>query len=183
LHRVGTRKDLDALGALVDRHLEVIYGFFHRLAGSPQQAAQWTEGFFVAVIQKSGFFSKEDTPFQWLFRLAAATALDKLKSSTLRQARLLVNRKKKDESVPKSQGDSEPSADSMPAESDRLGFQEAFEKLKPNYRVAFLLFVCQGFSYADIGYIMQVDPSSARQWVHRARQQMASILDPEASTP
>jgi RNA polymerase sigma-70 factor (ECF subfamily) len=167
--------DRDAFRALVERHSHSLFRLAYRMTGHEQDAEDVVQETFLRAYNNLGKFDGRASFGSWLYRIAANSSLD-----------LLRSRKRAAESdiedplfVPRSTNPS-PERLAMSGElRDRLA--EAMQELSPAERTAFVLRHFEGLRIEDVSRALDCQASAAKHSVFRAVQKLRRALEPLAS--
>ena len=132
--------------------------YLRHLVGDFSRADDLTQDVFVKVHARLHTYRFESRFMTWLFRIARNTALD--------DQRAEQRRRRREEQAPSAAA---PSAD--PTVAGEVGL--ALASLPAHLREALLLVEVCGFSYAEVGALLQVAEGTAKSRVHRAREGIA----------
>lgn len=163
--------DMQALGALFERHKQPLHAFLARLVADHALAEDVLVETFIRVYDKRQSYTATYRFSTWLFTIAHNLAVDRLKHGSRRQ-RLCV------ELTPE-----------MPAATDVCGevargevtvaVRAAIQQLPDDMRAVILLREYQGFSYREIADILEVSEEAVRVRAYRARQTLRRTLAPQ----
>jgi RNA polymerase sigma-70 factor (ECF subfamily) len=154
-----------AVGRLVDRYRERVFGLCYRMLGHRHDAEDALQETFVRAVRslRQWDSSREFTP--WLLTIAAN-----------RCRTLAANRAKRKVGS----ADVELLADARPdAAGGRQLAEEvgrALDELRNEHRQAFVLFHCEQLEYVEIAAALDVPLGTVKTWVHRARSELATRL-------
>jgi RNA polymerase sigma-70 factor (ECF subfamily) len=157
--------DRRAFGALVDRYQKPIYNVALRIAKNPEDAEDIAQTVFMKAYQKLDGFDERHRFFSWIYRIAINESLN------------FANRRRTHEAL-------EPGlrteVDSPEEETIKLDAEErvgdALLELEPEDRAIIVLKHFQGFSYAEIGYILNIPDKTVKSRLYTARQRLKGIL-------
>jgi RNA polymerase sigma-70 factor (ECF subfamily) len=157
--------DQSAMVDLVARFQGQVFGLCYRMLRQRQDAEDMTQETFTRALRNLDSWDAARDFEPWLLAIAGN-----------RCRTLLAKRVRK----PAPQTLSEPVADGRPDFNAARHLAEevalAMERLRAEYREAFLLFHEHGLSYAQIGESLGCPLGTVKTWVHRARQEMIEIL-------
>jgi RNA polymerase sigma-70 factor (ECF subfamily) len=159
--------DKTAFGKLVGRHQQLVYNLCYRIAG-PAEAEDLTQDIFIRLMDKVELWRGEAEFSTWLYKLA------------LNQCRDHLRRKR-----PKITEVDETIADPNPGPQTTAESQEASEYifaamlgLSTDFRTIIFLRDIEGFSYAQIAELLDIEPGTVRSRLSRARSQLCDLLEP-----
>ena len=166
------RGDRHAFDELVDRYEGPIFSAAFRITGSVEDAMDATQNAFVNAYEKLHTFNPNYRFFSWIYRIAVNQALN------------LVGRRRDtsefDGETRASGPDPEKSFEAAEA-GDHL--QQALLKLDPDYRAVVILKHLEGFSYREIGDLLEIPEKTVKSRLFTARQRLRAILTERGVTP
>jgi RNA polymerase sigma-70 factor, ECF subfamily len=155
--------------------LNLIARIVARPGGDPGLAEDLAQEAFVKAFRSLATFDASRRFSSWLFRIAHNTALDALRRPRVPTVSIDAP-PAGDRSTPR-----EPSVPPQPDPVERQALGRALEaalnRLRPEYRSAVVLRYQEGLSFGDIGHVLGIPEATARTHVHRARQELARLLD------
>ena len=158
----------DSFRQLVDRHQPAIYRFALGILGNREEAQDATqEAFLAAFANLSGFDASRAAFSTWLFTITRNRCLNWLKKSRP----ILLD---EPEMV---RGDE--SADPIARQELSKQLDQALAALPIEQRSAFVLAEIEELPYADIARIEQTTLGTVKSRIHRAKQKLQSLLEPE----
>jgi RNA polymerase sigma-70 factor (ECF subfamily) len=170
--------DGEAFAKLVDRHQRQLYRLALRMTGSEADAQEVLQEAFLNAYQKLPLFRGEAQFSSWLYRIAANSALMRLRRK--RRAPDSVPDEPIELGAPRfdQQGGFEtpPRSDwsqraDEKLESRELGdaIEKAVRELPEDYRTVFLLKDVDGLSNEDIAQALDLSVPAVKSRLHRAR--------------
>ncbi|MEI7529839.1 MAG: sigma-70 family RNA polymerase sigma factor [Elusimicrobiota bacterium] len=78
--------DIDALGALMERHKAAVYGYLLRLTGRHDAADDLFQEVFLKLVRRPGAYSEREKFKAWLFTVARNAAMDYFRREGSRRA-------------------------------------------------------------------------------------------------
>lgn len=157
--------DTAAFAHLVDRYQRIVYNAAYRITSNRQDAEDVTQTVFLKVYQNLRVYNPKYRFYSWMYRIAVNEALNH-RSSRMRQAAAAI------EDV------GEPAARDRQYESVELEeqVQSAIYQLEPSDRALVVLRHFQGFSYEEIGYILDLPVRKVKSRLYTARQRLKERL-------
>jgi RNA polymerase sigma-70 factor (ECF subfamily) len=165
LVRRALKGDRRAFGALVDRYQKPIFNVALRIAKNPEDAEDIAQTVFMKAYQKLDGFDEQYRFFSWIYRIAINESLN------------FANRRRTHEALdPGIQTEtSSPEEEVIKLDAEeRVG--DAILELEPEDRAIIILKHFQGFSYAEIGYILNIPEKTVKSRLYTARQRLKGIL-------
>jgi len=170
--------DGEAFAMLVERHQRQLYRLALRMTGSEADAQEVLQEAFLNAYQKLPLFRGEAQFSSWLYRIAANSALMRLRRK--RRAPDALAEQPLELSGPKfsAEGYLEPTSSSDWSQradermmSDQLGaaINQAVQELPEDYRTVFLLKDVDGLSNEDIAEALDLTVPAVKSRLHRAR--------------
>lgn len=170
--------DGEAFAVLVERHQRQLYRLALRMTGSEADAQEVLQEAFLNAYQKLPLFRGEAQFSSWLYRIAANSALMRLRrkrrapDALTEQPLELAGPRFSAEGYlePPLLGDWSQRADEkmMSAELGNA-IQKAVEQLPADYRTVFLLKDVDGLSNEDIASALDLTVPAVKSRLHRAR--------------
>jgi len=167
-----------AFAQLVDRHQRQLYRLALRMTGSEADAQEVLQEAFLNAYQKLPLFRGEAQFSSWLYRIAANSALMRLRRK--RRAPDTLSDQPLELSGPRfsAEGYLEPTSNSDWSQradekmmSGQLGtaINKAVQELPADYRTVFLLKDVDGLSNEDIATALDLTVPAVKSRLHRAR--------------
>ena len=175
LERVRAR-DPEALGALFDRYIGLVYGLAYRLMGERALAEDVAQEVFLKVHRAAHQLDPARDPAPWLSAITTNACRDVWRSSAYRMARSshpVEEEPEGGESL--TRGSNDPEDQALAAERERL-VQDAIGRLPEVLRVPVVLHDYQGLSHQEIAAVLGIHPAAARKRYSRALAALAAIL-------
>ncbi len=152
-------RDAQAFRSLIDRLQQPITGYLHRLVGDREVALDLAQDTFVQVYKEIEKTSGELALDAWIYRIATNYGLRYLNRKRLRQFVQLESRENFDESLavagPEDQTET------------RILIEQALGTMKPKDAAVLQLHYGDGFTYEEIGQIMEMSSEAVRKRVAR----------------
>jgi RNA polymerase sigma-70 factor (ECF subfamily) len=157
--------DPDAPSQFVGQFQSVVFGLCLRMLGHRQDAEDVAQETFVRALRSIHRVDLDRPVRPWLLGIAAnrcRTALGQRKKPSGNAAAI------------------ETYADPRPplGDPDDLAteLRGALQRLRPEYRMVFVLFHEQGLPYEEISAAIERPIGTVKTWLHRARREMADYL-------
>ncbi len=128
-----------------------------------QRAEDITQEAFLQLLRHWRKVSRYERPGAWVRRVAIRLATRHVRRERMRTSL---------------EADRVPPPVGSPVDIDLM---RAIAQLPPQHRAAVVLFYFEDRPVAEIADLMQCPPSSAKVWLHRARQRLAEILREEVT--
>ena len=184
---IPTDSDLVALAAsgdgaafseLVQRHQDKVYALAHHLLRDAVEAEEVVQETFLAALEKLAGFRGDAAFTTWLHRVAANTALMRLRRR--RRAPDGPAEQPMEELLPRfdtagrieapPHHDWSKRADEQLADREvRLAIERAVENLPEDYRIVFLLRDVEGLSSEEMAELLGISVAAVKSRLHRAR--------------
>jgi RNA polymerase sigma-70 factor (ECF subfamily) len=157
--------DQASMLALIDRFRGQVFGLCFRMLGQRQDAEDAAQETFVRVLKNLHRWDPLRDFEPWLLAIAG---------NRCRTALAARKRKPSGEVLPEHVPDRAP--DMRAAQNLGEEMMLALEKVREEYRRAFLLFHEQQLSYDEIAEVLAVPLGTVKTWVHRARRELVEQL-------
>lgn len=159
-------RDPAAERELYDAHVDRVYRLAYRLAGDPDQAAEYTQDTFVRVFDRLGEFRGESALSTWITSIAlsvAYTGMRKIKRFRQRETDL-------DEAAPM------PSVRRQAEPDLKSRLASAIDALPEGYRTVFLMHDVEGYTHEEIGTALGIQEGTSKAQLSRARARLRAML-------
>lgn len=157
--------DEAALRELVERFYGPVFGLCYRMLGHRQDAEDAAQETFVRVVRNLNRWDANRELLPWVLAIAGNRCRTKLAARKMPCASEEAMAGLPDRSMP-----------TRPADELNEEVQQALARMRPQHRLAFLLFHEQGLSYEEIAAAQRVPLGTVKTWVHRARQELIARL-------
>jgi RNA polymerase sigma-70 factor (ECF subfamily) len=152
-------------GLLIDRFHGVVFGLCFRMMRHRQDAEDVVQETFVRALGGIVGFDSDRPLRPWLLGIAA----NRCRTALGRRTRRPVLAESAEECVDHRPGLADP--DDLAGELER-----ALARLRPEYRMVFVLFHEQGLPYEEIATVIGRPVGTIKTWLHRARAELADDL-------
>ncbi len=149
----------------VDAHQATVYGLCFRMMRHRQDAEDVVQETFYRALQAIDRFDTARPVRPWLLGIAA----NRCRTALAHRSRLLAVADLAGEPPDPRPGLADP--DDVSGEVER-----AMGRLRPEYRMVFVLFHEQGLPYEEIAQVMRRPTGTVKTWLHRARTELAEDL-------
>ena len=160
-------RDAQAFRSLIDRLQQPITGYLHRLVGDREVALDLAQDTFVQVYKEIDKTSGELALDAWIYRIATNYGLRYLNRKRLRQFVQLESRENFDECLaiagPEDQTET------------RILIEQALGTLKPKDAAVLQLHYGNGFTYEEIGQVMEMSSEAVRKRVARSVEKFRKV--------
>jgi RNA polymerase sigma-70 factor (ECF subfamily) len=163
--------DRRAFEALFRRYTPPLVNFLARMLPERDRAEELAQEVFLRVYQARGRYEPRARFSTWLFSIASNLALNELGRSYRKRE------------TPLEQPVLDRLEDPQPGGEERLeakravsAVERALARLPDRQRAALLLRAERGLGYAEIGEVLGASPSSVKSLIHRARENLLTLL-------
>lgn len=163
--------ELDALGALFDRHEGNVRGFLTRVGVAPADIDDLVQATFLEVLHAAPRFDPTFAVKSWLLGLASILVRRHRRSLARAAKRLLTWA-----SLSLFDSPTTPAAE-LDRSQDLQRFQRAFERLSEKKREVFVLVVLEGLSGDDAARVLGVPINTVWTRLHHARRDLRAGLE------
>jgi RNA polymerase sigma-70 factor (ECF subfamily) len=157
--------DRSAFDELVDRYQRTLFNVAYRITGSVEDAMDVTQSAFVDAYEKLHTFDPSRRFFSWIYRIACNRAL-KVVEKRRPQEELDANAHRTD---------SNPAEEYATTEAGDF-LNRALADLGQHYRVVIVLKHVLGYSYREIGEILDLPEKTVKSRLFSARQRLRTVL-------
>jgi RNA polymerase sigma-70 factor (ECF subfamily) len=160
-------RDAQAFRSLIDRLQQPITGYLHRLVGDREVALDLAQDTFVQVYKEIDKTSGELALDAWIYRIATNYGLRYLNRKRLRQFVQLESRENFDESLA--------AAGPEDQTETRILIEQALGIMKPRDAAVLQLHYGNGFTYEEIGQVMEISSEAVRKRVARSVEKFRKV--------
>jgi RNA polymerase sigma-70 factor (ECF subfamily) len=153
-------RDAQAFRSLIDRLQQPITGYLHRLVGDREVALDLAQDTFVQVYKEIDKTSEELALDAWIYRIATNYGLRYLNRKRLRQFVQLESREDIDDSLTIAGPEDETET--------RILIEQALGTMRPKDAAVLQLHYGNGFTYEEIGQVMEMSSEAVRKRVARS---------------
>jgi RNA polymerase sigma-70 factor, ECF subfamily len=160
-------RDAQTFRSLIDRLQQPITGYLHRLVGDREVALDLAQDTFVQVYKEIDKTSGELALDAWIYRIATNYGLRYLNRERLRPFVQLESSENFDESLaiagPEDQTET------------RILIEQALGTMKPKDAAVLQLHYGNGFTYEEIGLVMEMSSEAVRKRVARSVEKFRKV--------
>ena len=159
----------DAFETLIRRYEQPICSYLLRLTGDSARAQDLAQETFLRAYQALCEGDRWENPRAWLYRVASRLATDDYRRRRLLRWLPLWNidgEKHTDETI----------EDTM---AEQMAVRATLAALAPKYRVPLVLYVCEGYSVAEVAEILGISVSAVKMRLSRARKKFRQFYQGE----
>lgn len=157
--------DRVALTELLEQYQRPVYNAAYRILGNPDDAADVTQIVFLKAFENISKFNPKYKFFSWIYRIAVNESINLNKRRGKTQS--LEDR----DVVARGRPDTAAEAGDL-----SRGIQEGLMRLSESYRTVIVLRHFSGFSYREIGDILQIPEKTVKSRLFSARRMMRDDL-------
>ena len=165
--------ETEAFTELVHRYTPVLYSLAYRLTDGPEEAEDAVQDIFLRLFDSLHKFNIKSRFFTWMYTVG----LNQLRSR-LRKRRPISIPITDDRSVDRDIADARYDPVKLveiSADAERL--QVCIRRLKPSYRIPFVLRYLETLSIAEIAEILDLPIGTVKVRIHRARRTIVDCMD------
>ena len=166
------RGDRHAFDTLVDRYEGPLFSAAYRITGSVEDAMDATQNAFVNAYEKLHTFDPTYRFFSWIYRIAVNQSLN------------LVARRRDQAAFDEDSPAKEPNPSEVFESTETRGhLKRALLNLEPHYRTVIVLKHLEGFTYREIGELLEIPEKTVKSRLFTARQRLRMILTQQGFAP
>ncbi len=162
---------LEKFETVVQQYHRDILNFLYRMAGNRAEAEDLAQETFIKAYQKFDSLEEPDKVKSWLFRIARNVAID-------------FFRKNKNKTIPLDYDMLDHYTYAVAADQrfDLLNaeisqeLQKCIAELATEDRMIVKLLYYEGFSYKEIGILLNINPNTLKSRLYRARQALLALV-------
>jgi RNA polymerase sigma-70 factor (ECF subfamily) len=179
LVRRALRGSQEAFRELVVRFERPVYSLLVRMVQDPMTAEDLAQEVFVKAYRRLSTYDPQWKFSSWLFKIAHNTAIDQLRKGAVETVPLEATGEDDGRgslaAVLADDALEDPHAAAERRDLAR-GLEAAIAKLRPDYRLAVLMFYVNGASYQEICEASGLPLGTVKTNLHRARKEMAHSM-------
>jgi len=173
--------DMDAFGALVEKHQKRMLNIAYRMIGDYEAACEAVQDAFLSAYKAIRKFRGEASFSTWLYRIVINVSKNRMKQMRIRSQREGVSIddpvETEDGRLSKDPPAQEPSIlEQLEKKEVQARVQECINSLDDEYREVLVLRDIQGFSYDEIGDILKIPDGTVKSRLFRARDTLKDCL-------
>lgn len=165
IQRAAYLRDSDAYGVLVGRYQARVVGYLRRLARDRVWADDLAQDTFVHAWNKLRSFKGDGSFEGWLLRVAYTIFLQAYRQRKNRREDSLET--------------SSPERADAPGTDAQLDLDRLLAKLEPDIRTMLLLIHAYGYTYAEVGRVVDLPAGTVKSHVSRAKARLRQQLNAE----
>ncbi len=164
--------DSKAFSDIYDKNFSIIMKVAYHITYHIDIAEDICQETFIRFFDKAMLFPSEEDALYWLIRVTKNLALNYVKKRA--REKNLIKKTQKEDIIKQN------SLDNVLVKQDSKEMvKEAIEALPEKLKTSIILREYGNLSYLQIGKVLQISESNAKIRVHRARKQLASLLNKE----
>ncbi len=178
IRRVADDGDTGAFETLMNRYHARVYGLIMRMVGNRERAADLTQEAFLKVWRALPRFQGDAAFFTWVYRIVRNLVVsDHRRQAARPKVALSLDRGSSadDERMDVADLSMEPSR-CVEAEERQAALLGALHGLPADFKEVVVLKDIEGYSYEDIGELLDVPVGTVRSRLHRARLELKNAF-------
>jgi RNA polymerase sigma-70 factor (ECF subfamily) len=164
--------DLNAYDQLMQRYEKKVYALCFRMAGNPHDAADLAQEAFLKAFRALPSFKEQSQFSTWLYRIATNTCLDDRRKQAKRPQLVSMDKPlETDEgqlTLTLADNGPDPLASTLGSELQEE-IQALLDKLPFEQKLILVMRDLEGYSYEEIGTILDVNMGTVKSRLNRAR--------------
>ena len=158
-------------------HLQILYRQAYRLTGSQESAEDLVQDLLIQVYEKNIDLKSYQKPAGWLLRALYNLFVDQYRKKN----RLPIDDREasSDEIIDSISDESESPHTLLEQQNTRKSIETALKSLNPEQQLLISLHDVEGYSLPELSEIMTIPIGTLKSRLHRARQSLREIIDPE----
>jgi len=170
--------DIESFEKLIERHQKKAYNIALRMMHNPEDARDATQEALIKAFRGIKTFRDESGFSTWLYRIVMNTCKDELRKNSRTAALSLEQGWNTDDGFePIELADESFSPERLfERKGIRIQIQQAIAALPEANRSALILRDVQGFSYEDIGKLLDCPVGTVKSRINRGRQLLRELL-------
>ena len=169
------RGDRNAFSKLMQAYQLPVYNLTYRMLGNAQEAEDAAQETFLRAYKRLNTYEPDKKFSNWVLSIASHYCID-----LLRRRRFIWLSVEENPSVQDLSSDDERPDDAALRHERAEQVRALLDHLEPEYRVPLVLRYWQDLSYKEIAEVLNLSEPAVKTRLHRARLQMAALLEEEA---
>jgi RNA polymerase sigma factor (sigma-70 family) len=145
-----------------------MYNTSLRIVNDPLEAEDLMQESFLSAFRKIGTYKGDVSFGAWLRRIVINKSIDYLRRKKIKFTGLNESHKEIKEE--------EPLNDFEYSENMIKKIKEAMKRLPDGYRIVLALYMIEGYDHREVGEILNINESTSRSQLARARRKLLDIL-------
>jgi RNA polymerase sigma-70 factor (ECF subfamily) len=169
--------DSTAYGQLIERYQERLYRAVRQIVYSPEDAADLCQDAFVNAFQSLSKYRGDSKFYTWLYRIAFNASVSFLRSK--KPVLSLEGTRQEEGPALELADDSASNVPSSAIERDEkvADIRKAMNMLSPEHRLIVVLKEIEELPYEEIAVVLKIPVGTVRSRLHRAREELKTILE------
>lgn len=167
----AARGDVSAFEQLYQRTAGRVFAVCVRMTGDPQRARELAHDAFVRAWERLSTFRGEATFETWIHRIAVNVVLGAARTERRREKRMVPSSDEAANEADERFGTAAPDVET------RVDLERAIAALPARAREVFVLHDVEGYRHDEIADRLELQASSVRAQLHRARRLMMRMLN------
>ncbi|MER2599244.1 MAG: sigma-70 family RNA polymerase sigma factor [Caldilineales bacterium] len=166
------RGDRLAFGRLVQAYQIPVYNLSYRMLGNAQEAEDAAQEAFLRAYKRLSTYQPDKKFSNWMLSIASHYCIDLLR----RRRFQMLSVEEEAETGWLASDDEQPDEAALRVEQSQQ-VRALLDHLEPGYRAPLVLRYWHDYSYREIADALQLTEPTVKTRLHRARLQMAALLD------
>lgn len=163
--------EIEAFNDLINQYQQKVYNIAYRMMGNEHDASDLAQESLIKVFHSIGFYKEQCTLSTWIYRITMNTCLDELRKKNTMNKHITYT----DSFFNLEDGSPSPEERILNREKN-VYIQKAILQLREDYRAVIVLRDVHGFSYEEIGEILETSLGTVKSRISRARKQLKETL-------
>ncbi len=170
-----------AYAEIVERYQRPLFSLVVRMVKAPELAEDLCQEAFVKAFKALDSYDDGRKFSSWLFKIAHNTTIDHLRRKRLQFESLDGDEESDRPSHAQTVADEKALSPEMSAQSSDLGrvLELAIDQLREDYREVIVLRFVEGLAYQEIADITGLPLGTVKTNIHRARKDLAALIEKE----
>lgn len=171
--------DMESFEALIGAYQKGAYNIAYRMLGDVEDAKDASQEAIIKIYRSIGGFRMQSSFKTWFFRVVTNTCLDYRRKRSRHKVLYIDNPHESDEGSFRRQMEdpSEGPEETLLRSEQSRALQSMIMEMPEKYRTALVLRDIRGFSYAEIGEMLDLPDGTVKSRISRARLVLKNIFD------
>ena len=168
---------------LLNRYQRPVFSLVYRMVRDRERAEDLAQETFVKVLNALDTYRPQYKFSSWIFKIANNAAIDHLRKREIETLSLdgapdAVTAERQEGTALQLPSGGESPLEELEARELGGQIEAAIGRLRPEYRACIMLRHIEGRAYEEIAQILDLPLGTVKTYIHRARSELRTLLDP-----
>ncbi len=171
--------DIESFELLIKEHQQIAFNIAYRMLGNIEDAKDISQDAFIKIYKSLNTFKGDSSFSTWLYRIVTNTCLDELRKRKKRNTISYDNTIKTDDGeIDRNIPDTGDTPEEIVSKNEsQRAIIKSINKLSEQHKIVIVLRDIKGFSYEQIGEILNCPEGTIKSRISRARIALRTLLE------